>query len=66
VASSFQRGSKSYISIKSWQRLASGDGLDPMEVFLIIILISWGGVRLIPLGTSATNWLIFYTMELVR
>jgi hypothetical protein len=25
-------------------------------VFSFIILVSWGGVRLSPLGTSATNW----------
>jgi hypothetical protein len=25
-------------------------------VTITVVLISWGGVRLSPLGTSATNW----------
>jgi hypothetical protein len=26
------------------------------EIFIIYFLVAWGGVRLSPLGTSATNW----------
>jgi hypothetical protein len=29
---------------------------DPEDGYDIYILVSWGGVRLSPLGTSATNW----------
>jgi hypothetical protein len=29
------------------------------ELALTFVLISWGGVRLSPLGTSATNWLLY-------
>jgi hypothetical protein len=31
---------------------------DRTSTFSLVILVSWGGVRLSPLGTSATNWTI--------
>jgi hypothetical protein len=35
----------------------------PMDVGLVFFLVSWGGVRLSPLGTSATNWPIVPVLD---
>jgi hypothetical protein len=36
--------------------IKSGYTLDEMRELLVPVVSSWGGVRLGPLGTSATNW----------
>jgi hypothetical protein len=36
-----------------------------MQFFFYLFLVSWGGVRLCPLGMSATNWPIVAVPALV-